>query len=246
MSDTSETKTPFNKWWFISAGLVVVIVAGLAWILIINPNNESDDAAPAPSESSSALPEDPASTAPPVDGECNLDDSDQEIPTEGPDAEWVDYGPLKIPTSPVVGPARSEGPVMECFAHTPTGALFAATYLSTGLGWNDYEAVAEAGIVQNDGVDAWLSKREAQGEMSIQPGQAPAIAGFRFESYTGDAATVQLGLRYGDVERMTRVDLKWDADSNDWKADVSQNDPTAVTNEVTSITNFTPWGVTYG
>jgi hypothetical protein len=251
MSDTSESKSPFNKWWFVSGGLVLVIAAALVWILVIGPGtaNNNNEALPEPGNSSSTLPEEPSSSPKPTElagGECDLDDSDQEIPTAAPDAEWVDYGPLKLPTSTTIGPASQDGAVWSCFAHTPAGALFAASYFTIGLGWNDYEAVAAAGVVANSGREQWIDKRTEQGDVTIAPGEAPAIAGFRFEAYAGTDATVQIGMRYGELERMVRVFLVWDTAAGDWKVDASKGDPTSVTNEVTSIANFTPWGVTYG
>lgn len=250
MSDTSESKNPFNKWWFISGCLVLVIAAALVWILVIGPGtaNNNGDALPESGNSSTALPEEPTSSTKPTElagGECDLDDSDQEIPTAAPDAEWVEYGPLRIPSDDAIGPGKVEGPVWECFAHTPTGALFAAAYMTTGLGWRNYEAVANANAVQNDGLRPFLAERAADPVVEIKPGQAPAIAGFRFENYDGKTATIQIGVVYGSNERMLRVFLTWDDDASDWKVDLSKGDPTLVTNEVTSIQNFTPWGESY-
>jgi hypothetical protein len=251
MSDTSESKNPFNKWWFISGGLVLVIAAALVWILAIGPGtaNNNNDALPEPGNNSSALPEEPTSSTKPTElagGECDLDDSDQEIPTEGPAAEWTDYGPVKLPTSEEAGPALQEGSVWSCFAHTPTGALMAAPYFAWGLAWNDYEGIIEQSAVDNAAVAPWLANREELGEASLEPGTAPGVAGFRFESYTGTEAVVQVGLRYGTIERMSRVYLVWDEAAGDWKVDLSKGDPASATNEVTSLANFTPWGATNG
>jgi len=250
MSDTSESKNPFNKWWFISGGLVLVIAAALVWILVIGPGtaNNNNDALPEPGNSSSALPEEPTSSTKPTElagGECDLDDSDQEIPTVGPEADWVEYGPVRAPTSTTAGPAVQEGLVWSCFAHTPTGALFASAYAAWALAWNDYEKVAAQNVVQNSAVGPWLAERGEMPEASVKPGSAPGIAGFRFESYEGDSATVQIGIRFGADERMSRVYLVWDSEADDWKIDLSKGDPATITNEVTSIQNFTPWEEVY-
>lgn len=251
MSDTSESKNPFNKWWFISGGLVLVIAAALVWILVIGPGtaNNNNDALPEPGNSSSALPEKPTSSTKPTElaggGECNLDDSDQEIPTVGPEADWIEYGPSKAPRSEAAGPAVQDGLVWSCFAHTPTGALFASAYAVWALAWNDYEAVVEKNVVPSPAVDAFLAARAEEPEATVKPGTAPGIGGFRFESYEGDTATVQIGLRYGTNERMARVFLVWDEEAGDWKIDLAKNDPSFITNEVTSIQNFTPWEEVY-
>lgn len=250
MSDTSESKNPFNKWWFISGGLVLVIAAALVWILVIGPGtaNNNNDALPEPSNSSSALPEEPGSSTKPTElagGECDLDDSDQEIPTVGPEADWIEYGPSKAPRSEAAGPAVQDGLVWSCFAHTPTGALFASAYAVWALAWNDYEAVVEKNVVPSPAVDAFLAARAEEPEATVKPGTAPGIGGFRFESYEGDTATVQIGLRYGTNERMARVFLVWDEEAGDWKIDLAKNDPSFITNEVTSIQNFTPWEEVY-
>jgi len=250
MSDTSESKNPFNKWWFISGGLVLVIAAALVWILVIGPGtaNNNNDALPEPGNSSSALPEEPTSSTKPTElagGECDLDDSDQEIPTVGPEADWIEYGPSKAPRSEAAGPAVQDGLVWSCFAHTPTGALFASAYAVWALAWNDYEAVVEKNVVPSPAVDAFLAARAEEPEATVKPGTAPGIGGFRFESYEGDTATVQIGLRYGTNERMARVFLVWDEEAGDWKIDLAKNDPSFITNEVTSIQNFTPWEEVY-
>src|SRR4051794_10440252 len=58
---------------------------------------------------------------------CGLPAGNQHVPAVGPQTRWELVGTIAAPTDPnTIGPGIHEGKRRLCFAHSPTGALFAA------------------------------------------------------------------------------------------------------------------------
>jgi hypothetical protein len=58
---------------------------------------------------------------------CGLPADGQQIPAIAPETRWELVGTIAAPTDPkTIGPGIHQGKRRLCFAHSPTGALFAA------------------------------------------------------------------------------------------------------------------------
>ena len=68
------------------------------------------------------------------DSRCGLAAGDQRIPATPPESEWELVDGIASPQSDTVGPGVREGKRRLCYAHSPTGALFAAVNFLTVAG----------------------------------------------------------------------------------------------------------------
>src|SRR3954447_23570889 len=117
---------------------------------------------------------------------CGLPPGSQQIPAVAPQTRWELVGTIAAPTEPkTIGPGIQQGKRRLCFAHSPTGALFAAVNF-----------IAIASRSPNDA--ALLRELTAQGRARdelLRHGSQPSddsfrmqVAGFRIEAYSRDDA----------------------------------------------------------
>lgn len=146
---------------------------------------------------------------------CGLPAGPQELPRAAPTATWRILGGLiAAPSSPIFGPGSETGGVPGCFAHDPTGALFAAvnTLALTGLPAGQVDPVAV--VVQRashtaPGYPAALADAHraaaaaTDGGMPAEPSTTPKVAflGFVFLDYTPARAVLQVAVGVGDPLR---------------------------------------------
>ncbi len=242
MSDASPPpagRSPFNIWWALSGGLLLlVIIAAVAFgVSSLLPQGDDDsDGAPAPSDTSSAAPSSPAS---PVGETCNLDASDQSIPVVGPEAEWETFGYFLYPTSDVYGPTEDPaGSEWGCFAHNPTGALFAAANFFRAYASDDYATAVPDAAVHNPALDSWLSET-ADRPTGQTAGRVAQIAGFQYMSVEPDEVTLRLLFAQDDLNAYLTFGMAWDDARETWLGDFSQSNVDPVVAD--SIDSFTSW-----
>lgn len=166
-----------------------------------------------------------------ADDGCTLDASDQTIPSEAPAVNaWPDYHGTGVPVSDAFGPTERDGEVWKCFAHSPTGALFAAAYLRP--------AVASSEVRQ-----AYVSD-DPQTEKGNFDAPQLKLRGFAINSY--DADTVTLDLVYeGNSNGQSGLiafpmALHWE--NGQWMLHASEMNQ-AKARPVTGLTGFTQWSV---
>lgn len=202
-----------------------------------------EDPAPSPSQEAPAVSDggsaNPApSAAEPTDesgeegSECAADDSDQDVPTEAPEADaWPNVNGIGTPVSDTHGPTQRDEDVWTCFSHSPTGALFAAAYLQSAI---VDPAVREAYITDDPDVES--------GQGSDASGTV--LRGFRITAYDENTAVVELvyegsaGGESGLAVLPTTLHWKdghWTSTQADFAA--------AETRTVTGLSGFTQWGV---
>lgn len=168
---------------------------------------------------------------------------------EPSELEWESYRGLAMPFSRSAGPKGGAGSVSRCFAHTPTGALLAATHISArALLAPDWRPIAENQFVPGPATDAFVTRmtslvgdptpglvRDVTGIM--QP------AGFKFLGYTPEQAVVALLFASEAQARMQSAvyTVVWGGD--DWLLQ-AQPDGTLGTmrQRPTSLDGFVPWG----
>ncbi|WIB72610.1 hypothetical protein [Curtobacterium sp. MCBD17_026] len=227
--------------------MVIAVVLGLLLSGVIGAGNDGggnnaggNPGAPAASSSPDT---DDESAAPAADI-CSLEDGSQSIPTSGPKAQWKTDVYFQYPTSSEYGPTTNpKSSEWGCFAHSPTGALFATANFVRGLAGPDYESVATAAGVDNEARDQWLSEQNPA-QHSQSAGNVGQISGFQLQSAQDDAAVVSLALSGGGVTGAMKVALIWDSSTNNWKADFATSD--LEFSRVDTPSAFTQWTVTNG
>ncbi|MFF2277927.1 hypothetical protein [Agromyces sp. NPDC058126] len=248
-TDSSESKSPFNIWWAASGVLLVAIITALVVILTTGPG-ASDPAVPATSTgptNTGANPDKPAADpeATAVLGECELAAGDQEVPTSAPaGTEWVPYGATLIPTSTMFGPAAN-GTDWACYAHSPTGALFAAFGWLGTMGATDAESGADffqASTVDNPSRATWM---QTYGDYWVvtAAGNASQVAGFRFASVDPDRVKVYIGTQDTHLTASMPVTVLWDDEANTWLVDLGDT-PIAWAQD--PLVGYVPWSATDG
>ena len=147
---------------------------------------------------------------------------DQASPTAAPNTRWEPYGdsPFTLPTSDEFGPLGHDGAMPRCFAHSPTGAAYAAANLAAAFSiGKEIEAAADSPEAKKQ-----LEAEKLQGENGIfmQP------EGFRIESYTEAGAEVTLYATKDTTKGAFTYRLVWDDNTGDWRLDMTappQYDP---------------------
>ncbi|BFU43970.1 hypothetical protein [Krasilnikovia sp. MM14-A1004] len=147
---------------------------------------------------------------------CDTDDSDQSPPTEPPgDVTWRPLNGGSVPVSASAGPLRDDGPVLWCFAHTPRGAVLAATVIPRQLSGPRWRAVVAQQVVPGNPRDMFAAMRAS---IPDTPPQyiARTLAGFLLQDYSPEQATVRLLIKDGQGQ-YTRVDYTMAFAGGDWK-----------------------------
>ncbi|MFK0042396.1 hypothetical protein ACIQTW_21380 [Paenarthrobacter sp. NPDC090517] len=229
---TPKAENPFTKPWFLASGAVIVVIIVLAVVYtLLPPVGAAPNAQPTPTtDKSSAAP-----AAAPGDSVCGLPKGDQTIPGPGLVSKWELNGKTAVPVdSSKFGPGKSVDGVRTCFAHNPTGALYAAAnFVSYGTeGKPDvlFKHLAADGPAR----DRYLSNPPTfsprDDSLSMQ------IAAFRVVSYTDDLAVLEIGVASSNgVKLSAPYTLSWE--KGDWKVVVTETQPT----QVDSFTNMVTW-----
>lgn len=246
MSDENrEGLTGRGKWWFASVIVVVLVVLGLLAIFLLPDHNKdagTDQPTTTPTTSGDT-PSSPAASTPAASGSgwsaagCNGNPGGDQVPTTAPEATWAPIGGSAVPTSTTYGPTKTTGAVRQCFQHSPTGALFAASTVTTSVGAAPDQATAiiRAGVAPGPGRDQMLS--EASGSSD---GFSQTVAAYRFGACAPDRCNVDLVFSVnGGQLAQTTLTVVWSA--NDWLLDAtaSQNQGTSQVAQIPA--GFTSW-----
>jgi hypothetical protein len=127
---------PSKAWWVVLAVLVAAILVGIGVLIGQRGSNDNGTTSPPTHSTSAPATSGPASTTPSTSSVAcpPFRHSPRDVPITAPAATWIQRGIITVPTS-VTGPGGQSvnGPAiatssrpLACFAHTPTGALFAA------------------------------------------------------------------------------------------------------------------------
>lgn len=164
--------------------------------------------------------------------DCKIDNSDQSIPKEAPEADaWPNVNGIGVPVSDKYGPTQRDGEVWSCFAHSPTGALFAAAYLQAGI---TSAAVREAYITDDPGVE------DGDGEASTDT----VMRGYRITSYDDDEVTVDLVYDTSSNGQSGLVAMPVTLHWTDGEWTSTQSDFAAASpHSITGLTGYTQWSV---
>ncbi|WP_198359147.1 hypothetical protein [Streptomyces fildesensis] len=238
---STETRGPFTRTWFIISAGFMACVGGLLAAVLLSSGDDSTDAAPAPSPTTTAG---VAPTGAPADGSCPaLADTDTRVPTTAPaGVEWTLFQTVALPTSKTAGPAVTEGDVTRCYAHTPTGALLASAQINTRFIFaTDWRTVTEKQTI-GDGRTKYVTTRTAAeasaGPATNAPSDHGQIAAFKFVTYNANTAVVQQVWRFPTgLMQVSTVPMIWD--HGDWKLEIAANGATPTA--VTSLADYIVW-----
>jgi hypothetical protein len=203
------------------------------------PPPHDPDATSAPSPSASTQPSASAGSG----DNCPEPAVSQDIPRAAPPADWNLFNTVAVPASTTEGPARSDGDVARCFAHSPTGALFAAAQIGTRYAFaENWEEVVEK-QTYGDGKKTLLDKRSAYEKtaepIAPVPGELGQFTGFQFVTYTPQTAVLQMVSRFeSGTLQVSTVTLQWN--KGDWLYEIPA--VTAPQKTIDSLEGYVSWG----
>jgi hypothetical protein len=245
MADTSPNESTSGGLWsqrgFVAAAafLGIVIVAAVG-ILLINPGEGSDSDRATPPQSGNN--DKPGASTDPAASVCGLKAGSQEIPQTPPEAEWELVGTIAAPKTAAVGPGIDKGKRRLCFAHSPTGALFAAVNF-----------IAVAAIANNDDelmreLTASTKVRDellAQGDAASgsDPALRMQVAGFRIVGASAKEATVELVFSAATSGQQGFVGMalpmRWER--GDWKVVIASATEPYAAQRLDSASGYVRW-----
>ncbi len=213
-----DAQSPWTQRGFVVSAAVVALILVLGvGLAIIGPSK--DDPAPGPQ---AAVPSaSPAQSSGDAGSSCNLPAGDQTVPRTPPaNTKWELVGTMAVPTAPEThGPGRVDGGLRTCYAHTPTGALYAAVNF-TAAASDPRLRVAAAQKLTAAGAGRARAEQEARDTQSDSSGGVQLV-GFTFLNYDAAAATVDLAMRATKADGQTTglvhipLSLRWE--DGDWK-----------------------------
>ena len=234
-AETNEAQNPLTKPKFIISAVVVAILVALGLIFALMPRG-GGTAAPAPSNITPSADSTQVATSSSA-SVCGLPSGDQSKPATPPaDTKWELIGKVAAPTSPKqYGPGTTAASgLRSCFAHSPTGALYAAANVTTLSAVGKTRLVLENLAVPSPERDALLSQSEPA--PSTDTAQ---LAGFAIRSYSSDQAVIDLAFRGGNGAFVSiPVPLKWYG--GDWKIIVPATGSTGA-GQIPDLSGYIPW-----
>ncbi len=243
MSQSTERTTesnPFTKPGFIiAAALVVALIAATIVIFLLPKGQDNAQPGPAPAEPSSTSSASPSASAAAGASVCGLPASSETALGTAPETKWELVGTMAVPTDSKIGPGTTDDQgIRSCFAHTPTGALYAAVNLwALGSDPSKERAIAEQLAVKGPGRDAGMKALQTAAPASAVKIQ---IAGFNV-SYTANQAVVELAFKADNgALASVRTTLLWQ--DGDWKGVVADDGaPLEEPRQVRDLSGFIPW-----
>ncbi|MFF5264585.1 hypothetical protein ACFY4C_37155 [Actinomadura viridis] len=217
-----------------SAAFLAIVVVGAAGIVL----SDGEDKPPtAPEASINAGP-----GRQQVAG-CRPTDTDQRIPQTTPTGiSWQMLGAKPLPYSATAGPMVVEpSGVARCYAHTPLGALLAATQLTTRYwGAPDWRQVVRRQVMPGPGADAFVKLRSSVTLDVSEPADAQ-VAGFKFSAYSPQVAVIQMASRINSgALQFVVLTMQWH--QGDWKLLLQADGrPGNGATSITTLDGFAPW-----
>jgi len=257
----NEAQSPFGRS-FIAACIVIGAVLLCGAILIISNLTSSDASATSAvrQRPSGALPATPtgeeagqpsgpatpSSTGQPSKSVgatcCNLADGDRTFPSKAPAVDgWEVSRRVVVPRSSTYGPATTDPDgFRRCFAHSPTGAVYAA-YNAIAAVADQRQAIRTARKLMLPGSDTDALIRELSREEPSAESAATQLAGYRFLDASRDRATLMLAIPVESAYMSVTLTLVWHDD--DWRLQPpSPGEPVgAPFSQHRDLSGFVPW-----
>ncbi|WP_432885118.1 hypothetical protein ACQPYH_00805 [Kribbella sp. CA-245084] len=226
MSDSSEEQSPFGRG-FIAASIVIGAVVVCGAVLLIGSFTSSGTAPAAGQAQQQAVvpapsnPSEPTATATPVNSRpvnstgCNRSTGDQSVPQQPPAVDgWEVSSRIVVPRSSAFGPVKTDADgFRRCFAHSPTGAVYAAYSAYAAMADQDrVVATARKLMVPGPGADTLI--RELQTDQSASGYTVPQVAGYRVIDASPDRVSLMLATSVDSAYMSLTLTLVWHG--GDW------------------------------
>jgi hypothetical protein len=160
-------------------------------------------------------------SVPTAGSRCDLPAGSSAIPVRALALSWAQVGQMSVPSaSATYGPGHLNGLFYSCFAHNPTGALLAAYYYEATTTESGVTVGAMNQALGADQPKTLIAKYQAAAVPNVDHVGLPAgaswqIAGFKFDAYTPQHATITTLLSDSDASYLESVvTLVW---TTDWK-----------------------------
>lgn len=229
MSKDKDEKSPYGAG-FIAACIVVgaVLICGIV-IIFAGGDRSAHAIAPAqqPVEAASVQPTDepasapasgPAQTSRPErrSGSCGLPAGDQTVPAEAPAADgWDVSRKVVVPRSSTYGPGTTDSDgFRHCFAHSPTGAVYAAySAIAAIADQSKLVPTVKKLMVPGPATDSLL--RQAATGGSSSDASTVQVVGYRVIAAAPDQVTLMLAMPVESVYMSANLTLVWH--QGDWR-----------------------------
>lgn len=224
MSDsTQETaeRNPFTRpGSILAAVLVLALVAAVIVIFLVPKGASPADAAPT-SATSPAVTSTTAKASGSDQSVCGLPSSTDTALGTAPKSPWGLIGTMAVPTDPAtVGPGTTSGNGLKsCFAHSPTGALYAAANIWATSFYGNPKLVYQDLTADSPTRDLALKAIKNGQQVGGGTGPKIQIQGFIVRTYSPKAAVVDLAVKTdtGAIGSLA-TSLVWE--NGDWKLDL--------------------------
>lgn len=241
-----EAPNPWTQRGFVASAVVVALIAVLGLFLAFaGPSGGNGNAAPrAITPTTTTSPSAGSNTPPASDSACGLPAGDQAVPRTAPkNTNWELVGTMAAPTAPDThGPGRVDDGLRSCYAHSPTGALYAAANFVAATTVPDRrEAAVRELAAEGPGRNAALAAIKREGEQRAD-GSGTQIAGFTFLNYGSETSVVDLAFRTssGAFAHMP-MSLRWQ--NGDWKVVFPDDGDLGHTiKPLPDLTGYARWG----
>jgi hypothetical protein len=147
-------------------------------------------------------------------------------------------GSMAAPSSPSIGPGRTIGGFRQCFAHSPTGALFSAVnFWAAGTAYAPSRVYAQLAA---DTASRAQAMRFSQGDDSrLSDGGQVQLAGFEFNSYSPSEADLSIVLQSTGGQLVTiACTMLWH--QGDWRYEIPPSGAPAA-GQILSLDGYVAW-----
>ncbi|TCO24867.1 hypothetical protein EV652_108403 [Kribbella steppae] len=221
----NEDQSPFGRG-FIAACIVIgaVLLCGALLLITGLTSGSADTSAGTAQVAQAREPAQTTSTAQPAipavesgagRSSCALPAGDQTIPTEPPSVDgWDVSRRVVVPRSTTNGPATTDPDgFRHCFAHSPSGAVFAAYNVVAALA-DQRQAIPTVRKLMLPGPNTDALIRELRKEEPSTRSAVIQLAGYRVLDADQDRATIMLALPVESAYMSITLTLAWHHD--DW------------------------------
>ncbi len=241
----SGERSPFAAHGFVLSAGVIGLVAILGVAVVLTGGGSSRATASRAAITTSAAHGAQGSRAVavarvPGGSECGLSAGSQTVPTTAPiPANWTLVGSMAVPNSPrTFGPGRSVDGFRECFAHSPTGALFAlVNFWAAGTAFPASDVYAH--LAADTPTRAQAVQFSAGDQSRLSDSGQVQIAGFDFSSYSSSDANISVVLQGTGGNLITvACTMLWQA--GDWRYEIPPSGAPAA-GAIQSLDGYVPW-----
>ena len=231
------SKTQRPNFWTTGRGILTIIAIAIAatavviFFVLSTLQNDDDFGQPA------------VYTDEPTDSVCDLGGvALQGSIADTPEAQWVDYHGVWLPTSSKYGPGNyAQNGEFSCFEHSPRGMLFAASaytgQLTNPAYWQGHPAE-----FAGDHASAHQDEAEALFDEVFSDADS-TLGGFRLVHYDGDTAQIDIAVTSFDGSETSRtsvvIDMVWD--DGDWYIDASGEDLGITLEPIPDLIGYQQW-----